>query len=194
MNLVLVRVMAMAAVLLAAGCSSVGTKQPFKAKAGFEDQAKLEGVWQVGTGFFFVKFDAQGVGQMRVPGWTTNGEFRVDRAELIPAKSEAGSTFFCIRAQKDGKLPDVWAVAEYVFDDDHLLVWWPEVGVFEAAVTNKVLKGEVKKSRHSSEVTLDVSPADLLEFFDDPNGAKPFSYKSPAIIKRLSEKAELLDK
>jgi hypothetical protein len=193
MKTMLMRVMAVVALLAAVGCSSVVTKQPFAVQADFADKARLEGVWQMGTAFFFVKFDAKGVAQMHVPGWTTNGEFRVSRAEMIPVKRSDGSSYLCARAQKDGEWPKEWTFAEFALTDEGMVMWWPDPDEFATAVTNKVLKGEVKESQYSKAVTLDVSPDDLLKFFDDPKSGKVFTYKNPIILKRHSEKADLLE-
>lgn len=186
MKTAIASILALTAVVLLPACGPVSTLKPFAPRADAPDRAALEGTWQSGDGFMFVKFDTGGVAQVAIPEWKDD-EFKVARYQAVTAPGKE-NPYFCMRASEDGKWADAWSIGQYKINDDAMIIWWAVPELFIEAISNKVLAGEVTDRNNSKAVALDVPPEVLIKFLDENAEKNVFDYKNPGVFHKISPK------
>ena len=175
----------MSAMLLAAGCSSVSSIHPLSAASAIVDREKFEGVWLIDKSAYTATVASNGVIRAASVEW--KGEaFRLVELEALPAEGKSRK-YLSIRIQEEGQWTNKYYFVEYKFTDQgDLILWSPDVEVFEGAVTNHLLQGVLQKGQYSSDVTITNAPGALLEFIDQPRDQRLFNYTEPVILRKIS--------
>lgn len=172
---------------LLTGCSVVTTRQPLTAHPKAVDREKFEGVWSVGQDALTARFSADGI--LRVAGveWQDD-RFRLVEMELIVTEGKERN-FLSVRYQEDGEWAEGYVLCQYAFTHQgDLIIWQPDVDVFEEAIRSERLEGSVEKSRYSTTVTVTNPPDALLRFIDQPQDLRLFHYTEPMVLRKLIDR------
>ena len=173
--------------LLSVGCSAVTIKDPLSENPEPIDQEKFEGTWLMDDEVFHVKFGSNGVAQIAGMEWESN-QFHIVHAEVIVTKGDKHN-FLSVRVQEDGEWMDEYFFLSYIFSENgDLVVWSPDVDMFEDKIENGHLQGVITEGKYSTHVSITNSPLKLLKLINDPENMKLFEYGDPTIIRKISEK------
>lgn len=178
-------VLAIVVAVLLGGCSSVTLKHPLSIDPKPVDKDKLEGTWLVGTSTVTVRFAKNGIAKLAATIWKDD-EFRLRRGEMIVTEGTRHN-FLSVRIEDEhGKMPDAYGFLQYAFvNDGDLVVWAPNVKVFEEAVEKKILQGGIERGQ-STRITVASKPADVLAFIDDPDRTDVFVYGEPTVLRKIA--------
>ncbi len=182
-------VLAVVMAMLLGGCSSVTLEHPLSAEPKPVDKDKFEGTWLGGTIAFDVRFAKNGVAKFAAMRWKDD-EFHIQRGEMIVTEGTKDN-FISIRVEDEhGKMPDAYGFLRYAFvNDGDLVVWWPNVQVFEEAIEKKILQGGIERGQNTR-ITVASKPADVLAFIDDPDRTDVFVYGQPTVLRKIAPAAD----
>jgi hypothetical protein len=173
-----------AAVLAAAGCSSVTTKYPLVEKRQPIDKEKFEGSWLLDKDVITIKFDTTGTARIGGVDWKDN-RFQLSEGEMIVAVGQ-NANYLSVRTKEEDGWADRYYLFEYKFDSDKILILWePDLAAFEAAVKSGQLRGTVKKENSSTEISLTDSPGVVLDFLNKSKDKGLFDYHKPSILMKI---------
>jgi len=167
--------------VILAGCSSVTMKDPFpESKLTPEEQKQLTGIWRHDNSVMNVAFTSNGVPWMAGVDWKDE-DFALEKFRLYFARRD-DAMYACMPAEPG-------ATNEYLFGEIKLAgsginVWGPDAEYFARLVDNGILKGSVKKSEHTVEVTLETPAVEILELISTNRAA--IDYKAPLFYQKLN--------
>jgi len=175
---------AIALLLLFTGCSSVTIPQPLSSPPQPVDQEQFEGTWLFEHNTFAVRFASNGVARIACTEWRDD-DFGLLRGEMVVTEGRENN-YISVRFEEDGQWTNDYLVFQYKFAGDALVLWWPNVDEFEAAIRAKRLQGDVSKNKYAASISITNSPSELLAFLNDPARKTLFEYKDPIVLRRVA--------
>lgn len=173
--------------LLLCQCSSVTTTQPLASKPKAIDKEKFEGTWLVdGKGNNLqVKFDDDGIAQIAALEWKGD-HFELETMEMTVAE-KGEYKFISLRAKEDGQWVKNYYFAQYKFTEQgDLIVWPPDSKAFENAIKEKLIHGEIKPGKYSTEVNISSDANSLLKLISGSKNSELFDYQTPIILRKIA--------
>lgn len=172
-----------AAVLAAAGCSSVTTKYPLVEKRQPIDKEKFEGSWLLDKDVITIKFDTTGTARIGGVDWKEN-RFQLSEGEMIVAVGQHAN-YLSVRTREEEGWEESYYLFQYKFESDRILILWePDLAAFEAAVKSGQLRGKVEKENNSTKIHLTDGPGVVLDFLNKSK-EELFDYQQPSILMKI---------
>ena len=169
------------------GCDCVKSTQLVGERTQEDLSKQFNGVWDFDASFGYVKFLQKG--ELRLAGvdWENNN-FHVSRSLAII--TECGDKKFI--NFKDPEIEEGEGL-EYFFmhysfiAENQLIMWLPKSKIFQKAVSEKVLKGKMKKVDFSTVVSINEPKGSLCGFIQDKGIEEVFDLEEPIIIEKIKE-------
>jgi hypothetical protein len=173
----------LALALLVSGCSTVFVRAPIGDKPHALDPAEWAGTWLTTDGkavLVSVPDRAQGVLQL---AGLEGDEHDLKLKKYTVYLTESAGWLF---ANLKGDSPET--VGRFLWgrlkrEDDHVMIWAPDVAAFEALVRDGKLKG---KTPDSGDVELEPMPTEMLAALASGTLGVPFDWDEPFVLRRVS--------
>lgn len=189
MRVIVIAILLGSIMLFASGCSSVTTRHPLSGNPEAIEKEEFEGTWIADDNVFHVKFAGNGVAQIAGVEWESD-QFHIVHGEMIVTKGNEHN-FISVRFEENGKWMDDYAFLSYKFTDQgDLVLWVPDIDVFEEMVEKNLLQGVVRKGQYSTNITITDTSAKILEIINNPDNLKIFRYREPVFLRKLAGKKE----
>jgi len=177
------------ATVICTSCSSVTMKSPLNVSPKPVDQHKFEGIWSVGKGVIHINFAHGGIAKVAWLDWEKD-EFKMGKGEMFVSETDE-LNFVCARLKDDDEWTDGYFFAQYKFTKEgDLVLWLANVKLFAEAIKKNDLKGEIKQSGFSKQVSITSKPKELLKFIKNSDDAMIFYYKDPMICRKILKSNE----
>jgi hypothetical protein len=167
-------------------CSSVTSRYPLPGNSLAIDQKKLEGIWLVDSDeVIHLRFNSKGTAIIAGMEWKED-QYEIVYGEINVTEGDEYN-FLSIRFQEDNKWLDNYYFLTYTFTEKgDLILWLPNVDIFEEAIKNKQIKGIIEKDQYSTGITITNSSENLLKFINDASRHNLFDYKEPIVLYKIA--------
>jgi len=147
-------------------CTVVVTTSPISTTSDPRDKSVMEGVWlktdEEDSNPFSIVFDENGMAHMASIVWSdADQEFIIEKTYFITARF-GKKKYLSVSKSYD---PDAYALLEGGINDNSLYLCIPNSDLFEKAIENKELSGEITSSNSLSKtITITSTQAELRRY------------------------------
>lgn len=176
--------------LLACGCGTVSVMRPLEEKVDAREKARFEGAWSGYGAIIFVHVPEKGLPQVATLQWSGD-RFRVRQGRMSITIGQS-HRFVCVSPEEGKEKGAGWLLLQYRFaSDGDLVIWLPNAEAIERAVRDANIEGEIRASKHSTDVVITSPPEKLLEFLDGKANFALFHYETPVVLRKVDIGKEL---